>query len=246
MPISGSPRPAKPSSTPGAKDAQGTVAQTCKKVAQLPQLVENGAEDLVNSAIYKTCPEDVKKEIVSKAFTEEEQEDVKEVLDKMSGLMGCANHPLKKIGRTGKALSKTKGGCEAESSTYGEWFADQGALILTDVADKPLDFKDPRTQFKGTLAHEMTHALTNGFDPRSCTAYDNFRDNPLMQEWGKAAGWDPTLTNLLDPSGAPTEYAKKNAKEDLSETLMMYLYDPKALKKKSPERYAFANKLLGG
>jgi hypothetical protein len=246
MPISGCSRPAKPSTTPAAREPGGASTKGCPKEVHKPALIENGAEDLINSAIYKTCPDDVKDDIKSKVFSEEEQADVNEVLDKMSALMACKNQPVKQIGRTDKAISKGKGGCESETSTYGEWFADRGTLILTDAADEPLDFSDARTQFKGTLAHELTHGLTNGFDPRTCTVYDNFRDNPLMQEWGKAAGWDATLTNLADPSKAPTDYAKKNAKEDLSETIMMYMYSPDELKKKSPERYEFAKKLLEG
>jgi len=246
MPISGSPRPPKPSSLPGAKEGLGKAVQTCSKAAKLPQLIDDGAKALTGSDAYKGCPEDVKNEILSKAFSDEEKAQVNEVLDKMSGLMTCDNHPIKQIGRTGKAITRDSSGCQAETSTYGEWFEDQGTLILTDVASNPLDFPDKATQFKGTLAHELTHGLTNGFDPRTCTAYDNMADNPLMQEWAKATGWDPTLSNLADASKAPTEYAKTNAAEDLSETVMMYLYAPDELKAKSPERHAFAKKLLGG
>lgn len=246
MPISGSPRPPKPSSLPGAKEAVGKAVQACSKAAHLPQLIDDGAKALTGSDAYKGCPQAVKDEILSKAFTDEEKGQINEVLDKMGGLMACANHPVKHIGRTAKAISRDDSGCEAESRTYGEWFEDQGTLILTDVASNPLDFKDKATQFKGTLAHELTHGLTNGFDPRTCTAYDDMADNPLMQEWAKATGWDPTLSNLADPSKAPTDYAKTNAAEDLSETVMMYLYAPDELKKKSPERHAFAKKLLEG
>jgi hypothetical protein len=208
-------------------------------------LSDKGGDDVVKSATYRACPDNVKSEIHSKRFSEDEKNDTQEVLDRMKPLMGCENQPVKQIGRSDKAITKGSGGCRAETSTMGEWFPDLGALVLTDAASNPVDFNDPRAQYKGTLAHELTHGLTNGFDPRSCKAYDNWRDNPLMQEWGKAVGWDATLTSLPDDSKAPTDYAKTNAKEDLSESVMLYLYDPDRLKKKSPERHAFIHKLFG-
>ena len=53
------------------------------------------------------------------------------------------------------------------------------------------------------------------------------------------------MTSLKDESKAPTDYARKNPKEDMSESVMLYLYEPDSLKKKSPERHAFVQKLFG-
>lgn len=242
MPISGCSRPAKPSSTPSAKDPICGTTTGCSKSPTLPALVDDGAVDLTNTAIYKKCPDDVKSAIQSKAFTKKEREDVEEVLGKMGALMTCENHPVKRIGRTDQAITS----CVAEQDTMGEWFQDRGALVMTDNATANFHLGGGRKEFKGSLAHELTHGLTNSFDPRTCTAYSNPRDNPLMQEWVKLMGWDDTWKKVADPSSLPSDYAKTNAKEDLSETVKFYLYAPDELKKKSPERYEFAKKLLGG
>lgn len=231
--------------TPTPPKEETGLVQSCPLASHPPALTDKGGEGIVKSKIYSGCPEDVKSEIHSKSFTEDEKKDTEEVLNKMKPLTRCENQPVKHIGRSDKGITKGSGACEAETSTMGEWFADRGTLVLTDAASNPVDFKDQRTQYKGTLAHELTHGLTNGFDPRDCKSYDNWKDNPLMREWAKAAGWNKLLTGLKDPSKAPTNYAKTNPKEDLSESVMLYLYEPDTLKTKSPERHEFIQKLFG-
>jgi hypothetical protein len=226
------------------KEDKGLV-QTCPLASNPPTLTDKGGEAITKSKIYSGCDKAVKDQIHDKSFTDDEKKDTEEVLDKMKPLTRCKEQPVKHIGRSDKGITKKSTGCEAETSTMGEWFADQGTLVLTDAASNPVDFKDKRTQYKGTLAHELTHGLTNNFDPRDCKSYDNWKDNPLMQEWAKAAGWNPDLKGLKDPSKAPTNYAKTNPKEDLSESVMLYLYEPDTLKTKSPERYEFVQKLFG-
>ncbi len=226
------------------KDEAGLI-QPWPLTAYLPHLTDKGGASLRSSDACFECPAEVKAAIQDVSFSGEEKKDTEEVLDKMKPLMHCENQPVKHIGRSDKGITKGANGCEAETSTMGEWFADRGSLVLTDAASNPVDFKDTRTQYKGTLAHELTHGLTNGFDPRDCKSYDNWKDNPLMQEWAKAAGWNSALTTLTDDTKAPTDYAKKNPKEDLSESVMLYLYEPDTLKTKSPERYEFIQKLFG-
>jgi hypothetical protein len=233
--------PTPPGSGAGANTPCKNATQPCVGKVYPPSLSETGAADLTASENYKDCPKEVKEGVKSKTFTEDEKKDVEEVLEKMKPLMKCESQPVKTIGRTDKAITD----CKVEESTMGEWFPDRGALILSDSASNLVDFKDKRTQFKGTLAHELTHGLTNGFDPRTCKKYDSWKDNPLMKEWGKAADWDPTLTSLVDASGAPTNYAKTNPKEDLSESVMLYLYDAKRLEKASPARHKFVAALFG-
>lgn len=223
----------------------GSPVQGCPLTQ--PKLVDNGADAITKSARYKDCPDDVKKEITSKAFTDSEKKDLQEVLDKYKPLMKCDNNPVKEIGRSNKGITKKNSGCVSETDTMGEWFDDSGTLVLTDAASNPVDFADKDTQFKGTATHELAHGLLNRFDPRDCKAYDTPDDNPLMKEFRKSAGWDSTGTTLAETAGnkAPTDYAKTNSQEDLSESMMLYMYDPEKLKKASPERYEFCKKLMG-
>lgn len=224
----------------------GSPVQGCP-AEKGPKLVSDGADAIVKSTSYKGCPEDVKKDITSKEFSDTEKKGVQEVLDKYKPLLKCDNSPVKKIGRSNKGITKKTDGCVAETSTMGEWFADSGTLVLTDAASNPVDFTDAEVQFKGTTAHELAHGLLNKFDPRDCKAYDSANDNPVMKEFRTAAGWDATGTTLTETGTdkAPTDYAKTNSQEDLSESMMLYLYDPDKLKNASPARYEFCKKLLG-
>jgi hypothetical protein len=183
--------------------------------------------------------------LTSKEFTDDEKKGIEEVLSKYKALMKCPKVPLKKIGRSDFGISRN-GKCVAENSTMGEWFSDSGTIVLTDAASNPVDFTDSATQFRATFAHEAAHALLDNFDPRSCKRYKNSSHNPLMKEFHAAAGWDPhgTTSTPTATDKPPTDYASTNDEEDLSESMMLYLYDPDRLKKVSPARYSFCKKLM--
>jgi len=179
-------------------------------------------------------------------FTDKETKKIQEVLNKYQRLLKCKKQQLQQIGRTNKAITKNKAGCVAETDTMGEWFKDNGTIVLTDSASTGSDFKDSAKQFRGTVAHEMSHAMMNNFDPRTCKSYTNYRKNPLMKEYMKVAGWNVTGTTLTETATdkAPTNYGKTNPKEDLAEATMLYLYEPETLKSRSPKRYKFIKELF--
>lgn len=226
------------------KDEAGLI-QPWPLTAYLPQLTDKGGVSLRSSDACFECPAEVKAAIHDVSFSREEKKDIEEVLDKMKALMSCQQQPVKHIGRCNQGITGVANGARVESTTMGEWLADRSTAVLTDAAVRPVDFADGRTQFKATLVHELTHGLTNGFDPRTCQPYENWKDNPLMQEWGKAAGWNRALSSLKDDSRAPNDYAKTNPREDLSESVAFFFYAPEQLKAKSPERHEFIQKLLG-
>lgn len=233
-------RPKKPSSN-------GPVMACGREKKEKPKLVRDGRKAVVQSDLYKDCPESVKKKVKSKAFTKKEKKDIEEVLRKYKPVMKCKNKPLKKIGRVNRGVSHDDTGkCYADKTTMGEWFEDQGTLVLTDYAAGGSDFSDPSLQFRATAAHEIAHAMFGEFDPRTCKKYTSFKKNPLMKEFMKAAGWDKNGKTLKEQKGnkAPTGYAKTNPEEDMSESVMLYLYEPEKLKKASPARYKVIKKLF--
>jgi hypothetical protein len=235
-----------------AKGAPGSTKASCKTPADsnAPSLVDDGRDAVVDSNAYKGCPDKVKKKIKSKKFTKKQRKEINEVLGKLKPLMKCKNQPLKKIARVNRSISHDdKGHCYADTTTMGEWFDDKGTLVLTDQAGNGSDFTDSKKQFRGTAAHEMTHALTNEFDPRTCKAYKNYKKNPLMKKFMKAAGWNKTGSKLKETAKnkAPSDYAKTtNPNEDMSESVMFYLYEPDKLKNASPERYKVIDDLFKG
>ncbi len=142
----------------------------------------------------------------------------------------------------------------------------QAATIrIFDFAQTPFDFSDDPggyKQFKGTILHELTHSLQYKKDTYS--VYRSPYNSPIMQNYMDATrqitniddpgfegvnGWKfghfpnsppPKWTLFTDQTnGPPTKYGGTNPLEDMSESVMMYVYQPETLKNSSPARYNF-------
>jgi hypothetical protein len=141
-----------------------------------------------------------------------------------------------------------------------------GTIRIFDNAFTPLDFSnDPNgyTEFKGSILHELTHALQYKKDEYS--NYKNAYFSPVVQNYMDATR---PITNINDPgfegtngwtfgkhppnspsarwklfgtpdNKPPTNYGGKNPLEDMSESVMMYVYEPQKLQGSSPQRYNF-------
>ena len=123
---------------------------------------------------------------------------------------------------------------------------------------------DGDRQFKGTILHELTHALQA---PKDKNAVYRFLDasiggyaaSPVVQNWMDATrnvadmnapqyfsdnnGW--ALVNgewkLTTPQGnrPPTGYGATLPTEDMADSVKMYVYDPQRLQNSSPQRYEY-------
>ncbi len=216
-----------------------------------PALSSQGAQAVIEE--YSAAPEAIKKQVKNAKFNETELKGLADVEERMSALMQCSNHPLRYVARTNSSISPpndhhswTAGSAD---STMGEWFLNHGTVVLTDSAGFGKDFGGDgkhfsEQQFRGTAAHEFAHALLNNFDPRTCTQYPDESANPLIQQFRSATGWNTAGTVPSTVTPPPTEYGATNSQEDLSESVMLYLYSPSTLKAKSPERYEFVKKLF--
>ncbi len=153
--------------------------------------------------------------------------------------------------------------------------AETAAIRIYDGAFQPFDFTDDPNgykEFKGTILHEMTHALQaytgpNGgiVDPTKEVAR-NYYSSPLLQNYMDATR---PVTNMDDPGFwgnngwnllrgqwkltgvpgnlTPTNYARTNPAEDLCESVMMYVYEPQKLQTSSAKRYNFIrDQIFGG
>lgn len=121
-------------------------------------------------------------------------------------------------------------------------------------------------EFKATILHELTHALQYKKDEYS--NYDNPYKSPLLQSYmdattpltavdtgiwengwtyfekrGEGGGW-----NSFGDEGnrSPTNYGHTDPLEDMSESVMIYVYDPQRLKESSPLRYNFIKEQIFG
>ncbi len=143
------------------------------------------------------------------------------------------------------------------------------ALTPSDFANDPNGYKE----FKATILHELTHALQSHKEENAVYAdpeariQHNYASSPLVQNYMDATR---PITNMTDPgfwkdngwgtrkdgtwglvvapgNQTPTDYARTSPAEDLSESVMMYVYDPGRLQGASPQRYNFIrDQIFGG
>jgi hypothetical protein len=134
---------------------------------------------------------------------------------------------------------------------------------MFDYAHTPIDFKTSPQQFRGTLTHELSHALIEdlvtgvGAQPMitQFAATQRFWDGgALLSSYWRPPGaagdnCDEDATRKAAKRAgveAPkTGYAMTNAMEDLAESLMFFFEDPSALLASCPERFAFIRDNLG-
>ena len=148
-----------------------------------------------------------------------------------------------------------------------------GTIRIFDRATQPIDFSndpDGIKQFKGTILHELIHALQYKKDEYSiyenpASSYKNPMTSPIVQNYMDAIrpitdinapgfngnngwtygkhppGWPWESWKLFGAQNndPPTNYGSKNPLEDMSESVMMYVYEPQKLQGSSPQRYNF-------
>jgi hypothetical protein len=133
------------------------------------------------------------------------------------------------------------------------------STIVNEFDEDPTGDKD----FKANILHEMIHAFQRRRDQYS--EYDNPTKSPLVKHYmdatrpdtaidagtfGNGWWWDSVFGwQLWSPPGnmPPTEYSKKSPLEDMSDSVMMYVYDPQKLQASSMQRYNFIrDQMYGG
>jgi hypothetical protein len=89
------------------------------------------------------------------------------------------------------------------------------------------------------VVHELSHNWATSLD------YKNWDENPL---WLSIGGWQKNGTAWITkkPQGSISVYASKNPSEDFAESSAAYRFNPRALKRVSPERYEFMRKIIYG
>jgi len=155
------------------------------------------------------------------------------------------------------ACGKLMGKADCSGST--------AVIRIFDTASSPYDFtNDPNgdIEFKASILHELTHALQYHLlsvykDPTNSPLVQNYMDatrpNTALEAGINQNGWawygKPTGWKLYGAPGnePPTNYGKTDPLEDMSESAMMYVYDPQKLQASSPQRYNFIrDQIYGG
>lgn len=134
--------------------------------------------------------------------------------------------------------------------------ASSSSIRIYDIALQPSpEFADGDTKFKAVILHELTHGAEYFQEKNSI--YKNAYDSPLMINFMDAIRNDTSINAATAENGwvnmgalgwkyfgangnqPPTDYSKTNPKEDLSESVKLYMYNPDKLKNSSMKRYNF-------
>lgn len=188
-------------------------------------------------------------QIKGKELTRDEKAAVYEALTKIARMRACSDsNGLKKIGRVNRFYKKNAAGKCVPAETMAMFFYATEVLILTDIAGSPQGVaKTQAEELRLTIVHELAHGLFKYRDPRTCKTYSSFLNNPLMRGYMAAVGWIDSATLVEKPGNKPpTEYAKTSPSEDIAESYSYYIYFPEYLKKVSPARYDFFERLHKG
>lgn len=125
---------------------------------------------------------------------------------------------------------------EDDKDVFGDYRFPQSEIRIFDYASYPYDFTDEDVQFKGTIVHELTHAIQycQYYDSLVGKTYPNLYENLLVQDYAKKTKWKyDKVTGVWkykgDEKGLPTKYGGKNPLEDMAESAMLYVYDPTRL-----------------
>jgi hypothetical protein len=204
-------------------------------------------------------------EMGDKAWTDHEIQLLHEVLNQLPPALR-SKLALQHIVRYTSAWDKKTG--ELAPTVFGDFSSeDQGlcagcarspqTIRIYDQATKPYDFGNDTgdIEFKATILHEMIHALQSYKNDQD--TYDNpSGENPLVQDYINisVSGWNGWFlsgnTWVYSPvagNDPPTNYGMTSPLEDMSESVMMYVYDPQKLQNSSPQRYNYIrDKIFGG
>lgn len=185
-------------------------------------------------------------------FSLEELKGIETVLARYAPMLGAnrakklGKQPLTTFGRTKYGIDFDDAGtAQIDPDTRGESFAKSKTVGMYDAGSTASQFPTGMQQFRGTLAHELSHALIedvkNQNGVKTINAYalatgvwksvstTKYRKSSNAKTWKamQKAGKEPPITT----------YGATNAQEDLADAIKFLFEDPAQLKAKCPKRY---------
>lgn len=155
--------------------------------------------------------------------------------------------------------------CQQTAMVEGKMFCTIGSYLFLNneitICDEHWKIKsNPYLWLQGVIVHELAHALQqNGARPSFARKLPSGAyTNKTVIEWLQETGWAPDglcptfvgcSASLETPSDLPTAYARetKDPKEDMAESVRLYVTDPQELLRISPRRYDFVkDKIMCG
>ena len=131
------------------------------------------------------------------------------------------------LGKVNTSITEDTKKGRIDPGTLGEYYdTDRAFAIYKSSETNTPDFANVEKQIEATTTHELAHGLMYYF----------------IHDFMRATGgyWrdQDTKANKKGAEKPPTTYGRKNAREDMCESVMLYFCDEKRLKKKCPKRHA--------
>jgi hypothetical protein len=194
-------------------------------------------------------------------FSLEELEGIESVLKRYAPMLGkkrdkkLGAQPLTIFGRAHYGIDYDDARSpERDPDTRGESFAKSKTVGMYDAGTKASQFPTGMQQFRGTFAHELSHALIedvkNSKGEKTILAYakatgvwkDRFTTD--YERDSNQATWDAMKADGKEPP--ITTYGASNAQEDMADAIKFLFEDPAKLKKECPIRYRWIIENLSG
>jgi hypothetical protein len=144
-----------------------------------------------------------------------------------------ADQEVTSAGKGEQSITKNTAAGTLDPDTLGEFFKESKNFTMFEPGERStIDFPgDNAKQLEATAVHEIAHGLMKYAIDEFMAATEFWTDEDTKS--GKAGAEAP-----------PTPYGQKNAREDLSESVMMYFVAPKRLSDPCPKRFAVLEKIV--
>ena len=208
-----------------------------------------------NLASYGTGKEnldDFKAMMEPDLYSLEEMQSMETVLKRYASLLGpkraqtLGAQPLTVFGRAKYGIDyNADADPERDPDTRGESFSASSLVAMYDAGSEASQFPTGMQQFRGTLAHELSHALLEGLQasPGKTMIAKWVQDSEMwttenLTPYRRKTNAKTHAAVTAAGKEAPiTDYGCTNAKEDMADTIKFLFEDPAKLKAECPKRY---------
>jgi hypothetical protein len=185
---------------------------------------------------YANAPQAERDKIAAIPWHIRELVAVKKALDHFAPILGqarsystrgAAAQEISTLGKVNTSITKNTAAGVADPDTLGEFYGSSSTFAIYQSSETSTeDFPgDVDKQIEATTTHEIAHGLMHYMIDSFIAATGFWLD-------------EDTKSGTSDAEHPPTDYGNKNAREDLSESVMLYFVDEARLKSSCPKRHA--------
>jgi hypothetical protein len=192
---------------------------------------------------YANAPQAERDKVAAMPWHIRELVAVKKALDHFGPILGnarrystrsAAAQEISTLGKVNTSITTNTAAGVADPDTLGEFYGSSSTFAIYQSSETSTeDFPgDVDKQIEATTTHEIAHGLMHYMIDSFIAATGFWLD-------------EDTKSGKADAEHPPTNYGNKNAREDLSESVMLYFVDEARLKSSCPKRDAVIREAVG-